>query len=76
MNSFNISSSVNMVSFSTDAISRVIPREFEEVNIRIFTRFKPQAEFVQQVFVRWCNQHRAPNAVATLTPMKRTHSDL
>jgi HD superfamily phosphohydrolase len=45
-------------SLPEDAVSRVIPREFEEVYIRVFTRHKAQQNYVQEVFTQWCNAQR------------------
>lgn len=52
---------------TTDAISRIIPREFEEVYIRVFTRHKAQQSYVQQIFTEWCNSQRA--ARSSLAPV-------
>jgi len=56
-----------------DSISRLIPREYEEVYVRVFARHKTQKAALTRLFNRWGNQMaRSPRATNELAPHRNT----
>jgi len=58
-----------------DSISRLIPREYEEVYVRVFARYKLQKAALTRLFNRWGNQMaRSPRATNELAPHRNMGS--
>ena len=56
-----------------DSISRLIPREYEEVYVRVFARYKAQKAALTRLFSRWGEQMaRSPRATNELAPHRNT----
>eukprot|EP01038_Epipyxis_sp_PR26KG_P010096 gene10096-13571_t len=55
----------------SDSISRLIPKEFEETYVRIFTRYKHQRPYVQLLFQEWCDAHAVSIDFMAATPQEK-----
>jgi hypothetical protein len=56
-----------------DSVSRLIPKEFEEIIVRVFARRVDQTKSVKVLFEEWCLRFKASTDV--LSPLKRKRSE-
>eukprot|EP01039_Chlorochromonas_danica_P010828 gene10828-12038_t len=55
-----------------ESVSRMLPREFEEVYVRVYARHKHQAALIKPIFLKWCRKYSI--VAQTLTPIKSTQA--
>ena len=56
-----------------DSVSRLIPKEFEEIIVRVFARRSDQCKSIKILFDEWCLRFKA--SIDILTPLKRRRSE-
>ena len=46
-----------MYVYVIDSVSRLLPHEYEEYYIRVYSKHKAQGQLVQHAFDQWCQAH-------------------
>ena len=60
-----------------DSISRLIPKEYEEIYVRVFARHKSQTPALKRLFTRWCaTMNKTPLTTSQLSPHKGSSGNL